>query len=109
MSTQYEHNHFSRARACVVLELLRMVPRAAAFVAHDGPDVERMLGTLGTWSRGEQIMIKVALDLHDPGCVEESGREPATINDLILSIDDANFATVFAGIVLLRKVLGRNP
>ena len=76
--------------------------RGHRFVVAEGINKAALLKESGTWSRGEQIMIKIALDLFDPGCVAENGYKPAGWGEAAAVLDGANLRTVIEAMHIVR-------
>jgi hypothetical protein len=51
-----------------------------------GIDKEGLLNRRG-WSSGEWIMVRIALDLFDRGCVKKYGFEPASVGEMVHVLD----------------------
>jgi hypothetical protein len=68
------------AAAAQVFDLL---PAAWAYCNKDGVLKKSLLDASAEWSHGEQVLIKVALDLYDPGCVRGNGHETADIGEVV--------------------------
>lgn len=79
--------------ACLYLfHTMRNPEHERACFGHVGPGIDkaRLMNLASTWSRSEYLMIRLALDLFDPGCVVEYGHPPAAIGECIAVLDDEN-------------------
>jgi hypothetical protein len=68
------------------------VPRCWAFCDDHGVRKGDLLEAARAWSHGEQILIKVALDLFDPGCVRQNGHVPADAGEIANVLGDRFFS-----------------
>jgi hypothetical protein len=85
------------------------IGRGTEYVVGAGIEKAALLEAAGRWSHGEQIMVKVALDLFDPGCVAANGHRPANVGDLAGVLDSGNFKTVVEAIQISRGVRRARP
>jgi hypothetical protein len=70
------------------------VPAAWQYCVDGGVHKAELLEASGVWSHGEQILVRVALDLFDPGCVLRCGHTPAHMGE-ITNVLGSDFFGVF--------------
>src|SRR5690606_41259009 len=75
------------------------------YVHHDGIDKEGLLAESRAWSHGEQVLVKIALDLFDPGCVVSAGHPPAGWGEVAYLLDRENMAIVLTALRIARQEL----
>lgn len=75
------------AAAFVAFEALGKGGAPFAYVCEDGIDKVALLEAAGVWSYSEQILVKAALDLFDPGCVAKLGHTPANSYEILVRLD----------------------
>lgn len=73
--------------------------KALRFVDFEGASIdwERLTQAAGPWSHGERLLVKVAANLW-------GGRAPVNLRELLVTLDDCNFARVMQAIRLFRGV-----
>lgn len=59
-----------------------------------GVDKETLLAAAGSWSSGEALITKIALDLFDPGCVAELGYEVPGPGRMCGTLDEDSYDAV---------------
>jgi len=64
------------------------IARCWAYADDDGVRKQDLLDTAGAWSQGEYILVRIALDLYDPGCVIEHGHSSANVGEIAGALDD---------------------
>ena len=73
-------------------------------VIAEGIDKEGLLRASGAWAHGEQVLIRIALDLFDRGCVRGNGFTPASIGEMVDVLDPSGFRTAVEAIQIARGV-----
>lgn len=82
--------------------LFTRVPRAFGFVTDAGIEKAALLQASGTWSHGEQILVRVALDLFDPGCVRARGYRDASVGEIVGVLDADSLQVVLTAMQIAR-------
>ena len=79
--------------------------RRACFarVESAGIDKAGLLEDARAWSHGERVLVKIALDLFDPGCVAAAGHAPAGWGEAANVLDRENMDTALAALRLARQ------
>ena len=75
------------------------------YIVPEGIDKAGLLRALRGSSHGEQIMMKVALDLFDPGCVAAHGCEPAGWGKATAVLDPSNLKIIIEAMHIVRGAL----
>lgn len=87
------------AAAAFIFDFL---PRAWSFTDDGGVRKAELLDAARAWSHGEQILIKSALDLYDPGCVEYHGHTPAGVGEIAGVLGDEFFDVLLRAVRIAR-------
>ena len=80
-------------------------PECFQFVIREGIDKAGLLKAIRAWSHGEQVMVKIELDLFDPGCVREFKATPAGWGEAVNLLDAGNMKAVFDAMRIARGEL----
>lgn len=78
-------------------------------VVRGGIETAALLSTAQSWSHGEFILAKVAVDLFQPGGVEERGHTPAHVGELVGALDDGYLAVVLNAMAIARGSAKARP
>ena len=73
-----------------------------SFVVSGGIEKGKLLRTIRPWSHGEQILVKVALDLFDPGCVKENRGKPVDFGEAASVLDSGHIQHVINAVHIAR-------
>jgi hypothetical protein len=79
------------------------VPCAWQYCVDGGVHKAMLLEASSVLSHGEQILIKVALDLFDPGCVVRCGHAPAHMGEITNVLGSDFFGVVLEAVSLARQ------
>jgi len=82
--------------------LARIGPGTAKFFCDEGIEIAALLEVSGAWSHGEQVMVRIALDLFFPGCVEANDHPPAGWGEAAGVLDTSNMQRVYGAIRIAR-------
>lgn len=96
------------AAAFYIFSQLRWRDKRAACFAHvveHGIEKAKLLKVIRAWSHGEQVLVKIALDLFDPGCVKENRGRPVDFGEAANILDAENLETVFNAVRIARGEL----
>lgn len=93
----------SDRRYGAAIRLFDAIRRGHSYVERYGIDKERLLRDSRKWSDGEKIVVKVALDLFDPGCVAANGYVPAHAGEIVGVLDDRLYPAVLSAIQFARE------
>ena len=85
------------------IRLFNAVGRGHAYVEKFGIDKERLLSDSRKWSTGEQIVVKVALDIFEPGCVTAYGYVPANVGEIVGTLDSRLYPAVVDAMAFARR------
>lgn len=67
-----------------------------------GIEKGKLLRQIRAWSHGEQVLIKVALDLFDPGCVRNFRHRPAGFGEAVSVLDSGHMDDVITAMRIAR-------
>lgn len=70
---------------------------------------EEALRASGAWSHGEQILLKIALDLFDPGCVVAAGHANPGWGEVAGTLSTEPFRAAVAALTIARGVAEGAP
>lgn len=84
------------------IHLFHAIGRGHEYIVQGGIDNEQLLEDSRAWSHGEQIVIKIALDLFDPGCVPASGAKSAGWGEAGAVLSDRLISAVTEAIRIIR-------
>jgi hypothetical protein len=93
---------WSDAQYGAALYLFTREARAFRYVTGDGIDKDGLLRACRAWSTSEAIIIKVAMELFDPGCVRSSGYGDATVGEIVSWLDATSFIAVVNAMQIAR-------
>jgi hypothetical protein len=79
------------------------------YVIEYGIDKAGLLKAIRPWSHGEQILVKVALDLFDPGCVKALRHKPAGFGEAVNVLDDEHIDEIITAIRIARGEIRFTP
>jgi hypothetical protein len=63
---------------------------------------ELLEAAVRTLSHGEEVLIKVALDLFHPGCVQRCGHTPASVGEIIAILDSSGYRAFCKALTIVR-------
>lgn len=92
--TQHEWLDRQWGAALFVFHSMRNPDIERACFDHVGPGIDKagLLELASSWARSEYLMIRLALDLFDPGCVVEHGHRPPAVGECVEVLDEENLA-----------------
>lgn len=82
--------------------LFTIAASARHYISDQGIRKADLLRDARAWSSGEWVLVRVGLDLFDPGCVEELGAPPAHLGEIVAKLDGNWLRAVWTAVLIAR-------
>lgn len=82
---------------------------AFSYITENGIEKGKLLRAIRAWSHGEQIIVKVALDLFDPGCVRQNRARVPDVGEIAGVLDSGHMRDVIGAIRIARGEFDPDP